>query len=60
MKSVLVIGAGGYMGGGIVQACAQVGYSVHASDVGQAELEETLRNIERSVGKLAARCFYYI
>lgn len=38
-----------------MQACAQAGYSVHATDVSKAALEKTLHNIEWSLGKLAAR-----
>jgi 3-hydroxyacyl-CoA dehydrogenase len=43
------------MGSGIVQACAQSGYSVHVTDVSGSALHKSLRNIEWSLGKLEAR-----
>ncbi|MBM4450993.1 MAG: 3-hydroxyacyl-CoA dehydrogenase family protein [Chloroflexi bacterium] len=54
MKSVLVIGSG-FMGTGIGQVCAQIGYRVHLMDINQAALDKAINTIQRSLSKLEAK-----
>jgi 3-hydroxyacyl-CoA dehydrogenase len=55
IKSVLVVGGAGYMGSGIVQACAQAGYDVFVSDPSAPALARALNTIEWSVRKLSSK-----
>lgn len=55
MKSVLVIGGAGYMGAGIVQACAQSGCKVYLNDAKSEAIPKALDNIEWSVSKLSEK-----
>jgi 3-hydroxybutyryl-CoA dehydrogenase len=55
MESILVIGGAGFMGSGIVQACAQAGYKVFINDVDDKAIEKTLAFIEWSVKKLESK-----
>ena len=54
MERVLVIGAG-FMGSGIVQVCAQVGYRVHLMDVKQEALNTAINSIKWSLEKLSVK-----
>jgi 3-hydroxybutyryl-CoA dehydrogenase len=54
MEHVLVVGAG-FMGSGIAQVCAQVGYRVSLMDIEPAAAERALKNIRWSIEKLAAK-----
>jgi 3-hydroxybutyryl-CoA dehydrogenase len=54
VEKVLVVGAG-FMGAGIAQVCAQAGYQVHLMDIQTAIVDKALREIRRSVEKLAAK-----
>lgn len=54
MQKILVVGAG-YMGSGIAQVAAQAGYTVHLMDLVPALTDQALKNIRRSVEKLAAK-----
>jgi 3-hydroxyacyl-CoA dehydrogenase len=55
MESVLVVGGAGYMGSGIVQACAQAGYKVYINDIDDKAIEKTLAFIDWSVKKLESK-----
>ena len=54
MDSVLVIGAG-FMGGGIAQVAAQVGYTVYLQDTSPEALDRTIQQIKWSTDKLAGK-----
>lgn len=52
MESVFVIGGAGYMGRGIVQACAQSGYRVLINDPDESLIQKSMADIELSLDKL--------
>jgi 3-hydroxybutyryl-CoA dehydrogenase len=54
MKKVLVIGAG-FMGSGIAQVSAQVGYQVYLMDIQSTITDRAIKEIRWSVEKLAAK-----
>ncbi len=54
MENVLIVGAG-FMGSGIAQVCAQVGYRVHLMDVRREALEKAISGIHWSVEKLSTK-----
>ncbi len=56
MKTVMVVGAG-FMGAGIAQVCAQMGYSVHLMDVNDEALNKALDGIKWSLEKFASKGF---
>lgn len=51
---LLVVGAG-LMGAGIAQVAAQAGYSVVLLDLGPAQLDRALADIDRSLGRFEAK-----
>lgn len=55
MDKVLVIGGAGYMGRGIVQACAQAGYNVYINDPSDELVKKTMSYIEWSLKKLESK-----
>jgi 3-hydroxyacyl-CoA dehydrogenase len=55
MDKVFVIGGAGYMGRGIVQACAQAGYQVCINDVNEELIKKTMTAIEWSLKKLESK-----
>lgn len=55
MERVFVIGGGGFMGRGIVQACAQSGYHVIISDPDESLIRKSLKEIEWSLRKLEGK-----
>ena len=54
IKKIFVAGAG-LMGGGITQVCAQAGYEVVMRDLTDEIVENGLKNIQWSVGKLVEK-----
>ena len=50
IKRVMVVGSG-LMGGGIAQVCTQAAISVYLNDASEDALNNTIKNIEWSVGK---------
>jgi len=56
MTTVLVVGAG-FMGAGIAQVCAQIGYRVILMDVDQAALEKAVGGIKWSLEKFSSKGF---
>jgi len=54
IKRIFVAGAG-LMGGGIAQVCAQAGYEVTILDLTEDLIEEGLRSVRWSVGKLVEK-----
>jgi 3-hydroxybutyryl-CoA dehydrogenase len=54
IKKIFVAGAG-LMGGGITQVCAQAGYEVVMRDLTEKIVENGLKNIKWSVGKLVEK-----
>ncbi len=54
MENVLVIGAG-FMGAGIGQVCAQVGYQVHLMDIKPPALDRAMGEIKWSLEKLGSK-----
>lgn len=54
LEKIFVAGAG-FMGSGIAQVCAQSGFSVTISDVRQEALDNAVKSIAWSVGKLAEK-----
>jgi len=55
MNKVFVIGGAGYMGRGIVQACAQAGYKVYINDINEKIIKNALDFIEWSLAKLESK-----
>ena len=55
MESVFVIGGAGYMGRGIVQACAQAGYQVVIIDPNEELIAKSMKDIEWSLNKLESK-----
>ncbi|MFC1907424.1 3-hydroxyacyl-CoA dehydrogenase family protein [Chloroflexota bacterium] len=52
IKEIMIVGGGGVTGAGVVQVCAQAGYSVIMQDINQEALAKGMDNIKWSVGKL--------
>ncbi|MBU2643553.1 3-hydroxyacyl-CoA dehydrogenase family protein [bacterium] len=55
MESVFVVGGAGYMGRGIVQACAQAGYTVLINDPDEGLIQKSMAEIEWSLKKLESK-----
>ncbi|MGD0854555.1 MAG: 3-hydroxyacyl-CoA dehydrogenase NAD-binding domain-containing protein, partial [Dehalococcoidia bacterium] len=55
MDRVFVIGGAGYMGRGIVQACAQAGYQVCINDISEELIKKSMAAIEWSLRKLESK-----
>lgn len=55
IKKVFVVGGAGAMGSGIVQLCAQAGYTVTMEDVSEEAMTKAMDFIKWSVGKLVEK-----
>ncbi len=54
MNKIAIIGSG-TMGAGIVQVCAQAGYSVVMRDINQDALDRGMKSIDKNLGRLVSK-----